>query len=92
MSAAIGKARATETHWDSPKRQQLSMTDARGTILAQVSRDGYALQHATEEMKGDREIVMAAVSQIGFALRYATEEMKGDREIVLTAVSQTGLP
>ena len=74
----------------SPKRLQLSMTDARGTMLAQVSRNGRALQSASEEMKGDREIVMAAVSRYGYALRYATEEMKGDRKIVMAAVSKAG--
>ena len=48
------------------------------------------IYHATEELKGDREIVLAAVSKDGDALQYATEELKGDREIVLAAVSQDG--
>ena len=60
-------------------------------VLAAVSNDGHALQHATVELKGDREIVLAAVSKNGLALRYATEELKGDREIVLAAVSEHGL-
>ena len=46
------------------------------------------LNHATEELKGDREIVMAAVSQYGWALEFATEELKGDREFVMAAVSK----
>ena len=71
---------------DSPRRQQPCMTDARETLLGEVSRDGLALWNASEEMKGDRQIVMTAVSQNGNARVYATEEMKGDREIVMTAV------
>ena len=50
--------------------------------MAAVSQNGSALQNATEELKGDRNIVMAAVSQNGFAIQHATEELKGDREIV----------
>ena len=49
-----------------------------------------ALEHATEELKGDREIVMAAVSKYGFTLQFAAEELKGDREIVTKAVSKCG--
>ena len=59
-------------------------------MLAAVSNDGYALMHATEELRGDREIVLAAVSQDGRALQFATEELKGDREIALAAVSEHG--
>ena len=55
-----------------------------------MSQDGWALQSATEELKGDYEIVMAAVSQDGYALQDAAEELKGDREIVMAAVSQNG--
>ena len=66
------------------------MNGDREIVLTAVSKNGGALQYATEEMKGDREIVMAAVSKNGDALHYATEEMKGDREIVLAAVSEVG--
>ena len=54
-----------------------------------VSQNGWALQFATEMLKGERNIVMKAVSQTGWALQFATEELKGDREIVMNAVSQT---
>ena len=53
------------------------MTDARETLLGEVSRDGLALGNASEEMKGDRQIVMTAVSENGHALEYAAEQMKG---------------
>ena len=58
--------------------------------LERVSQNGNALEHATDELKGDTEIVMAAVSQNGRALEYATDELKGDRKIVMAAVSKNG--
>ena len=59
-------------------------------MLWRVSQGGYALEDATEELRGDQEIVTRAVFQDGMALQYATEELKGDREIVMQAVSQDG--
>ena len=53
------------------------MTDARETVMAEVSQNGLALADATEEMKGDRQVVMTAVSQNSYALGCATEEMRG---------------
>ena len=55
-----------------------------------VSQSGYALQWASEELRGDREVVMKAVSNTGHALRWAIEELRGDREVVMEAVSQDG--
>jgi hypothetical protein len=40
-------------------------------VLAAVAQNRFALQYATAELKGDREIVLAAVAQDGGALRYA---------------------
>ena len=48
-----------------------------------------ALQWASDDLKGDREIVLTAVSKEGRALEWASDDLKGDREIVLIAVSQT---
>ena len=59
-------------------------------MLERVSKNGMALQDATEEQKGDREIVMEAVSNYGHALQYATKELKGDHDIVMQAVSTNG--
>ena len=56
-----------------------------------MSKSGWALKHATKNLKGDREIVMKAVSQEGLALQFAAEELKADREIVMTAVAQLGV-
>ena len=55
-----------------------------------VSKSGWALQYASEELRGDREVVMTAVSRTGWALRFTSEELRGDREIVMKAVSQFG--
>ena len=59
-------------------------------MLERVSVQPHELEHAAEELKGDREIVMTAVSKNGRALRFAAEELKGDRKIVMTAVSSFG--
>ena len=47
----------------------------------QVSQDGRALQHASEDLRGDRELVMTAVSQNGDALQHATENMRTSYEM-----------
>ena len=51
---------------------------------------GDALEWASEEMKGDRDIVLAAVRQDSAAVKLASEEMKGDRDIVMAAVQVDG--
>ena len=51
-------------------------------VLAAVSKNGYALEYASEELKRDRNIVLAAISKDGRALEYASEELKKDREIL----------
>ena len=61
-----------------------------GEALRAVERDWRALQYASEELKGDREVVMAAIKHTSWALEYASEELKGDREVVMAAVRQTG--
>ena len=45
-----------------------------------VARNGHALQHATAELRGDREVVMKAVTRNGCAVHYASEAAKGQRE------------
>merc|ERR1712185_885967 len=56
-----------------------------------VKQNGRALEYASAELKGDREIVLESVKQHGLALQYASAELKGDREIVMAAVKQNGL-
>ena len=50
------------------------------------NEDWNALEYATDELCGDKEIVLAAVKGDGRALEYATKELQGDRDIVLEAV------
>ena len=40
-----------------------------------VKRNVEALQYASEELKGDREVVMKAVRQRGEALEHSSEEL-----------------
>jgi hypothetical protein len=53
----------------------------RGVAKETLVKDGMALQWASEEMRGDRELCMAAVTQDGKALQWAGQEMKSDREL-----------
>ena len=57
-------------------------------VLTALQQDGFALAHASDELRNDREIVLAAVQQHGFALASASQELRNDREIVLAAVQQ----
>ena len=47
-----------------------------------------ALQHASEELRNDREVVLAAVKQNGKALELASEELRNDMAVVVEAVQQ----
>ena len=59
---------------------------------------GYALEHASTELRSDRELVLAAVQGSGrasrrhhvVALMHASAELRADREIVLAAVRTDG--
>ena len=59
-------------------------------MLAAVQQHGGALEHASAELRADREVVLAAVQQNGMALQYASAELQADREVVLAAVQQHG--
>lgn len=48
---------------------------------------GFALKHASEDLRNSRSVVLAAVMQRGTALMYASEELKSDYYVVLDAVS-----
>ena len=52
-----------------------------------------ALEHASEALKGDKEIVTAAVNQNGKSLKHASEVLRADRNIVMAAVVHSdGMP
>ena len=44
------------------------------------------LQHASKELRGDRDVVLEAVRRNGFLLRLALEELRGDHDVVMEAV------
>ena len=48
--------------------------------LAAVKNDGWALEHASDELKADKEVVMAAVKNQGTALQYASDELKAKKK------------
>ena len=75
--AETGATGTAETDWaDKPQ------------VLAAVAENGYALEYAAEELRGDREVVLAAVATDGRALKYAVEELRDDAEVVLAAAAQ----
>ena len=53
-----------------------------------VQQNGFALQYASEQLKGDVDVVKLAVQQRGFALQYASEQLKGNADVVKLAVRQ----
>jgi hypothetical protein len=53
-----------------------------------VKQNGDALEFASDELQGDREVVLAAVKQNGDALKYASQQLRGDREVVKAAVEE----
>jgi len=59
-------------------------------VLAAVKNTGYALQHASEELKAVKDVVMAAVKKDGGALEYASEDLKADKKVVMAAVKKDG--
>ena len=59
-------------------------------VLAAVNQNGWALSHASEELRNDKEVVLTAVKQDGWALEYVSTELKNDKELVLVAVKKDG--
>jgi len=45
-------------------------------VLAAVAQDGHALEYASAELKGDREVVLVAVTQHGLALEWAQQSCR----------------
>ena len=61
---------------------------AREEFLKTVKRNPFALESASAELKGDREIVLEAVKQSWRALQYASAEVKHDTEITKIALKK----
>ena len=56
--------------------------------MAAVSKYGYNLQYASDELKNDKEVVLASVNKDGDALEFASDELKNDKEVVLAALNK----
>jgi len=54
-------------------------------VLEAVKQAGYALQYASEELRGDHEVVMEAVKENGYVLKYASMQLKEDRDFIVKA-------
>ena len=50
-------------------------------VLEAVRADGMSLEHASVELRADREVVMAAVNNDSWAFQFASEEIRNDREV-----------
>ena len=46
------------------------------------------MEHASCELRNDKEVVLAAVTKHGSALQHASEELRNSKEVVLVAVRQ----
>ena len=57
-------------------------------VTAAVQQDGWALQHACEELRQDKEVALAAVQSYGPALEHVRGGLNQDEEVVLSAVAQ----
>lgn len=60
-------------------------------LVIEVVRDswGMALCHASETLRGDRDVVLEAVRLRGETLRFASDDVKGNREVVGEAVRES---
>ena len=61
-------------------RSEIPFTTVLMFACSQLAMHGYALEHASMELRADREVVLAAVAQSGSALHYAASH--GDDEQV----------
>ncbi|CAJ1362185.1 unnamed protein product [Effrenium voratum] len=64
--------------------------DDREIVLAVVSKHGFSLKFASEDMQANRDVVLTAVRQTGAALAYAAVALRADKELVLAAVIRHG--
>jgi len=57
-------------------------------VMYACESHGYALKHASKEIKDNRSVVLAAVNQRGTALMYASKTLREDYYVVIDAVRQ----
>lgn len=71
--------------------QGMSEQNIVSIVQAVIQEHPGALEYASEELKGNRDLVLTVVQQCGSALQYAAADMKDDGRIVLAAVQNDGL-
>ena len=60
------------------------------SVLAAVKENGLNLEHASDDLKGEKEVVLAAVTQNGLALEYASDDLKDEKDVIKTAAIKAG--
>merc|ERR1711862_644465 len=66
--------------------------DTLNTLVRSARKVSLAfLQHASEELKADKELVLCAVQLNGLALQYASRQLQADQDIVIAAVAENSL-
>ena len=60
--------------------------------MVAVSNNGYALQFASDRLRGDSDIVEAAVSNQGSALRFASPDLRNDSRVIHLATRFCSTP
>ena len=53
----------------------------REDVLRSFGENSWAIEHAPDSLKGDKQFMMAAISKDGTTLRFASEELRSDREV-----------
>ena len=61
------------------------LSDDEWVVLATVTGCGAALQHAPDQLKGNKKVALAAVNQDGRALDHVSDELKDDAQLILAA-------
>lgn len=60
----------------SNNHKAIFLSSDRDEVLDAVSKDGFALEYVSEELRNDRDIVYFAVKQTRDAIQYASEELQ----------------
>eukprot|EP00971_Amphidinium_carterae_P201990 4008003-Amphidinium_carterae.2 len=72
--------------------QRIGTTGTKLTVVRAVPRSqGMALQYASEEHIGNRDVVLTAIRESAHALAAAAPDLQHDSELVMAAVTQIGL-
>ena len=61
------------------------LSDDEWVVLVTVTGHGAALQHASDQLKGNKKVALAAVNQDGRALDHVSDELKDDAQLILAA-------